>query len=62
MNVFFYCKIPWGKVPTLLFGRLVSRSAWVTSRVAHPTVYAVLGAGAALGGWTRMGRVAYSFA
>ena len=34
---------------------LVARSAWVgTSRVAHPTTYAVLGAGAALGGWTRM--------
>ena len=58
------CSFPFGLfVPNLvfgsaaghLFGRLANRSAWVgTSRVAHPTVYAVLGAGAALGGWTRM--------
>jgi chloride channel 7 len=57
------CSFPFGLfVPNLvfgsatghLFGRLVNRSAWVSSRVAHPAVYAVLGAGAALGGWTRM--------
>ena len=58
------CSFPFGLfVPNLvfgsaaghLFGRLVNRSAWVgSSRVAHPTTYAVLGAGAALGGWTRM--------
>lgn len=58
------CSFPFGLfVPNLvfgsaagrLFGRFVARSAWVgTSRVAHPTTYAVLGAGAALGGWTRM--------
>ena len=58
------CSFPFGLfVPNLvfgsavghLFGRLVNRSAWVgASRVAHPTTYAVLGAGAALGGWTRM--------
>ena len=58
------CSFPFGLfVPNLvfgsaaghLFGRLVNRSAWVgNSRVAHPTTYAVLGAGAALGGWTRM--------
>ena len=57
------CSFPFGLfVPNLvfgsaaghLFGRLAGRSPWVTSRVAHPTVYAVLGAGAALGGWTRM--------
>ena len=58
------CSFPFGMfVPNLvfgsaaghLFGRMVNRSAWVGSyRVAHPTTYAVLGAGAALGGWTRM--------
>jgi len=58
------CSFPFGLfVPNLvfgsavghLFGRLVNRSVWLgASRVAHPTTYAVLGAGAALGGWTRM--------
>ena len=50
-------------VPNLVFGALQvdAVGGWRTeargsgtSRVAHPTVYAVLGAGAALGGWTRM--------
>ena len=58
------CSFPFGLfVPNMvfgsaaghLFGRMVNRAPWlVGTRVAHPTVYAVLGAGAALGGWTRM--------
>ena len=58
------CSFPFGLfVPNMvfgsaaghLFGRMVNRApGLVGTRVAHPTVYAVLGAGAALGGWTRM--------